>query len=67
MQRVVTNTHLADVTVSGGFVAAQRFQLTPSATAADPGGPQQQYYAIYEVETESVEDIEEISAALVCG
>lgn len=47
-----SNQHLNDVTAVPGFVSAQRFRLADSEAE---GAPQQQYMAIYNMETDDPE------------
>jgi hypothetical protein len=57
-----TNTHLGDVLKVKGYVAAQRYKL--SDVQLGPDGHEYGYLAIYEIETD---DLQESATALTSG
>lgn len=59
-----TNRHLADVLAVPGFVAAQRFQASPTQRA---GQPPYRFLALYEIEGNPADALEALGQAVADG
>ena len=60
------NVHLSEVLAVPGFVAAQRYAISPEQMA-DPAGASHRYVAIYEVEGGATEALEALGKATANG
>lgn len=61
-----SNRHLSDVLAVPGFVAAQRFELSPTQRPGLPA-PRYRYLALYEIEGDPADALEALGRAVADG